>query len=51
MRDDIIVNGISEEMVAAFLEGKATKEETLLILNELPNSVELDRVGQFIEYQ
>lgn len=44
MRDDIIVNGISEEMVAAFLEGKATREETLMILNELPNSVELQEI-------
>lgn len=44
MRDDIIVNGISESMVAAFLEGAASNEDTLLILNELPNSVELQEI-------
>ena len=44
MRDDIIVNGVTEEMVAAFLDGNATLEETQMILRELPHSDELQEI-------
>lgn len=44
MRDDIIVNGVTEEMVAAFLDGNATLEETQMILRELPHSIELQEI-------
>lgn len=44
MKEDIIVNGISEEMVATFLDGNATAEETQMILNTLPHSVELQEI-------
>lgn len=44
MRDDIIVNGISEEMLASFLDGTASSAETQMILDALPHSAELKEI-------
>ena len=44
MRDDIIVNGISEEMLASFLDGTASSAETQMILDALPHSAELQEI-------
>ena len=44
MKEEIIVNGITEEMLAAYLDGCATSEECLAILNALPESDELQEI-------
>ncbi len=44
MKDDIIVNGITEELLAAYLDGNATKEESLAILEALPHSPKLQDI-------
>lgn len=44
MRDNIIVNGISEEMLASFLDGTASSAETQMILDALPHSAELKEI-------
>lgn len=44
MRDNIIVNGISEEMLASFLDGTASSAETQMILDALPHSAELQEI-------
>ena len=48
MKDDIIVNGITEEMLAAYLDGNATKEECFAILEALPHSPQLQEILSII---
>lgn len=48
MKEDIIVNGITEEMIAAYLDGNATKEESFAILEALPHSPELQEILSII---
>lgn len=44
MKDGIIVNGISEETLAAYFDGTATADEYKLILETLGESDELDEI-------
>ena len=44
MRDDIIINGITDDMVAALMDGTATAEEIRMILAALPHCKELQEI-------
>ena len=44
MRDDMMTNSITEEMVAAFLDGNATADEVRMIVATLPHSTQLQEI-------
>lgn len=44
MKDNLIVNGVTEETLAAYFDGMATAEECNLILNSLGESDELSEI-------